>query len=265
MKPAWFLALIFVASPIVPKDCNDPGPVDADSDGFPDTEDCDDNDASVFPGAVEVCGDGIDNDCDGEDIPCPTFQYISQGRAVSLSGQVQVSDGGPEQSFDIYEESEGFAPFSVSLTEDVELVEVFSAQDSRLEGESIWLSGASVASAYGAGSASEGFAYTDSVATVDFVLVEAQTLELQGYIEVETPTGLGHPVAGVAFTGPGAFNLAHQVVVDDTLAWSTTFEAPPGSYSFSVYSVTDINLWPGEDGTPEGIASFYFLLTPASD
>ena len=39
-------------------------PIDADLDGSPEAEDCDDSDATAFPGAVEVC-DGVDNDCDG--------------------------------------------------------------------------------------------------------------------------------------------------------------------------------------------------------
>ncbi|MEC8425274.1 MAG: putative metal-binding motif-containing protein, partial [Myxococcota bacterium] len=38
---------------------------DADSDGYPTGEDCDDADASTHPGATEVC-DGVDNDCDAE-------------------------------------------------------------------------------------------------------------------------------------------------------------------------------------------------------
>jgi hypothetical protein len=42
-----------------------PACADRDDDGFPHRHDCNDDDASVNPGAVDVCGDGIDNDCDG--------------------------------------------------------------------------------------------------------------------------------------------------------------------------------------------------------
>lgn len=34
-------------------------------------EDCDDTDGTVRPGAREVCEDGVDQDCDGQEEPCP--------------------------------------------------------------------------------------------------------------------------------------------------------------------------------------------------
>ena len=48
-------------------DCNDPDcQVDADGDGWTTCDgDCNDGDASVYPGATEVC-DGVDNDCNGQ-------------------------------------------------------------------------------------------------------------------------------------------------------------------------------------------------------
>ncbi len=39
--------------------------LDLDGDGFSESTDCDDSEARNFPGNVESCGDGIDNDCDG--------------------------------------------------------------------------------------------------------------------------------------------------------------------------------------------------------
>jgi len=41
--------------------------VDGDGDGSNVCEDCDDADAANFPGNLEICADGIDQDCDGSD------------------------------------------------------------------------------------------------------------------------------------------------------------------------------------------------------
>ena len=38
-------------------------------------EDCDDSDDSIYPSAWEICEDGIDQDCDDEDLPCITYLY----------------------------------------------------------------------------------------------------------------------------------------------------------------------------------------------
>ncbi len=47
-----------------------PVPVDADGDGVLSDVDCDDDDAEVFPGAVELCGNGRDDDCDPTPYTC---------------------------------------------------------------------------------------------------------------------------------------------------------------------------------------------------
>lgn len=49
-----------------------PPPTDADHDGVSEDRDCDDHDAARYPGNLEECSDGVDQDCDDVDVECLT-------------------------------------------------------------------------------------------------------------------------------------------------------------------------------------------------
>lgn len=51
--------------------CDEPNDPDNDGDGYPQSSDCNDEDPSINPGAAEVCGNNIDEDCDDIAAPCP--------------------------------------------------------------------------------------------------------------------------------------------------------------------------------------------------
>ncbi len=63
---------------------------DGDGDGYQDAScggsDCDDGDPTVHPGAVESCGDGVDQNCDGLDLPCgdPHASLVWNGAETCL-------------------------------------------------------------------------------------------------------------------------------------------------------------------------------------
>jgi hypothetical protein len=62
---------------------------DDDNDGFFSYEDCNDNEASVYPGAVEICDD-LDNDCNGEtdeNLALSTYYFDNDGDGFGDAAQ----------------------------------------------------------------------------------------------------------------------------------------------------------------------------------
>jgi len=57
------------------------GGADEDGDGWKGSSDCDDSNPAVNPGQVEICMDGLDNDCDGWAGDCALGERIDLGQA----------------------------------------------------------------------------------------------------------------------------------------------------------------------------------------
>ncbi len=104
MRSLLFLPLLLLTACPTPKPDDSGGDtdtdayeaVDADNDGFLSHEDCDDGDASIHPGADELCN-GIDDDCDGfVDDEDPDAGGDIWYEDADLDGFGSMEDGGSE-------------------------------------------------------------------------------------------------------------------------------------------------------------------------
>jgi hypothetical protein len=74
---------------------------DLDGDGVPSCTvgappcDCNDCDSGIYPGAVERCGDGVDQDCDGVDTACAEADADGDGYDAIGAGGTDCDDADP--------------------------------------------------------------------------------------------------------------------------------------------------------------------------
>ncbi len=81
---------------------------DDDGDGYASAIDCDDTDATINPGAAEVVGDGIDQDCDGADLTAADLDKDGDGHDTDAfaggddcdDADATVYPGAPEVWYD---------------------------------------------------------------------------------------------------------------------------------------------------------------------
>ena len=93
---AWFGPELWLSYRVT--DCAMPPPpmsLDADGDGADVTVDCDDSESSVYPGATDVCSDGLDSDCDGIDPACGTPRWEDFTPLADDPGFDWNADGSP--------------------------------------------------------------------------------------------------------------------------------------------------------------------------
>lgn len=245
------LAVLVAAAP----QCQ-PDPVDGDQDGYAVDVDCDDADATVHPGAPEVC-DGLDQDCDGlvDEAGCDAgLVLFDRDSRVEIRGQ----DNGRAEpnTYSEVVETQGFEPFDEAIGGQLEYVASTAAQVSDLTSAEIFAQGSARTSGaddygYGQGAADAATAFTArfSLDGPAWVTVEAHTSTSRwdgGSAAVDVSLTLGDTVV---FGLPSAGDSAERLLLQ------------PGEYSLSASATTHVGMSGGGDAYPSGAATFSALLS----
>jgi len=80
---------------LIDEGCNGSPNVDDDGDGLSENAgDCDDTDDGVSPDATELCDDGVDNNCDGEDVSSTSDEFLNGSLTCDISAGASKAVGG---------------------------------------------------------------------------------------------------------------------------------------------------------------------------
>ena len=74
-------------------------PIDNDKDGFSEDQgDCNDVDPAVYPGASEICEDGVDQDCNGSDLACVDVNVDTDEDGLTDSEELNTYNTDPNNA-----------------------------------------------------------------------------------------------------------------------------------------------------------------------